>query len=124
MSFIVVSKQGNGPVFRRGDYAELGYEIRIACESPQEDMCKACHEGTRPRKPIEEGVARIHIGDGQVHKFIDDTLSEGQFRHGSAILFYLTADDAFADIGADSRVKPNSALCIRIEEVSFNSYGQ
>ena len=122
MSFFVISKEGNGPVFRKGDYAELCYEIRIACENPPEAKCKGCHEGTRPRDPAEKGVACVYIGDGQVHKFIDDALSSGQFRHGSAILFYLSAEDAFADVGADNRVGPNSAVCVRIEEVSFNSY--
>ena len=118
-SFYVISKEGNGPLFAKGDCVDFMYTVTIPCNTPSTEACRICHEG-KSGAEIEKDRIFVKIGDYQLHKFIEDTLMNGTIRHGSDIRFYLTPDDAFADVGSDDRVQPNSALCFKLVELSWD----
>lgn len=118
-SFYVISKEGNGPIYAKGDCAKINCKVFVPCLNPSEKDCMICHEG-RSSEPIEDATLEVTLGEGQMHEFIERTLLNGKIRHGSDIRFFLSPEDAFAEVGADNRVEPNSALCFKIVELSWD----
>ena len=120
-SFYVISKEGNGAVFVKGETVKFMYEVYMSCPDPGIEECKRCHEGHRS-VPIESSHITVTLGDGVLHRFIEDTLLNQGIRRGGSLHFYITAEDAFEEVGVNcpargTVVSPNCPLCFKIEDV-------
>ena len=127
-SFYVISKEGNGPIYADGEMLGFLYEVYVPCPDIDLDRCHKCHEGTNGGV-IEKGLMQIVLGQGKLHEYIEKTLTNGKIRHGSTVRFYLSAKDAFEDVGVKSTqngvaIAPESALCFKVEEAAFNDVEQ
>lgn len=127
-SFHVICKEGNGPIYVDGEILGFLYEVYVPCQKVDRDHCRKCHEGTNGRV-IESGLMQVVLGQGKLHEYIEKTLIEGKIRHGSTIRFYLSAKDAFEDVGVKNTqscvvIEPGTALCFKVEEAAFNDVEQ
>ena len=116
-SYYYCKKKGVGDYYKncRGVKLKLLYKVFLCDESCCLQKCESCME-KEIKKPIEEGVTSIVLGEGKLFDFIENTLLNEDIRRNTPVVFVLTSKDAFEEIGFPHKVPPDSSICIYLEE--------
>lgn len=116
-SYYYCKKKGAGNYYKncRGVKIKFLYKVFLCDNSCCFQKCESCLK-TETKKPIEEGITSIVLGEGRLFDFIENTLLNEDIRRNSPVVFVLCPKDAFDEIGFPSKVPPDSAICIYLEE--------
>lgn len=112
-------KSHNGKLYKDlcGQDVEFLYKVRV-CNGGDCSKCKKYDDGN----PLREGKVKIKLGDGTLHEYIEKILLSEDIQQGSAVAFFLTAEDAYGDkgvkeVGSNNMViKPGESICCYIIE--------
>lgn len=118
-----LKKTNMGPPYKLFEGEDITFITKVCkCQCPT--GCDACHV-LENRTWLQEETITVKLGDGYLHPFIEEQLlSNENLRRGSAMTFFLTADDAFGEVGvidADGKfiIGPHECICCYLEEPAY-----